>query len=272
MNRTLAAWLVAMSMLLPAIAMAQQTGGSPAPSANQQQAAPPANPKPKSKQELQALQALNALCENPATTGDQVDAAVTDFTTKYPKSDFLSIVNVWAMTYFQSHQNYVKVLEYGEAAIKYNPDELFALTTVAADIPTQVHDTDLDKDQRLAEAESDDNQALALLAAPTVVYNGHTLTPDQINEFKSRCYESLGRVALDRKQYQTAVENYQKALTIATPATQAMDYYLLAQAQEGLQKYSDANASLDQVIAGNNPQLAQMAKAEKAKIAPMVGH
>src|SRR6185437_7098517 len=106
-------------------------------------AAAPKGAHPKSKAEGDALSALNKLAKDANTTPDQINAAVTDFNTKYPTSDYLGSVAVFALQYFQTppHVSYEQSLLYGEMAIKADPTSVYALTTMGDIIPNQVKDT-----------------------------------------------------------------------------------------------------------------------------------
>ncbi|MGH9392859.1 MAG: hypothetical protein ACRD1E_01720 [Terriglobales bacterium] len=218
-----------------------------APAKSSATAAAPKGAHPKSKAEGDALNALNKMAKDSATTGDQLDAAVTDFVTKYPTSDYLASVAVFALQYYQTapHASYEKSLLYGEQAIKADPTSIYALTTVGDIIPNQVKDTDLDRDQRIKEATDADNQAIHVVETSGDTINGQPFPLAAKHVAEAIAYSSLARIANLNKDYAQVVANYQKAIPLDEGRSQAGDYFYLARAQIEMKQYTEALASLD---------------------------
>lgn len=239
----------------------------------QPKAAAPAGPKVQSPQEAKALQAIVAAMRNPATTPQAMDAQITQFNTQFPTSEYATTVNDIAVQFFHAHQDYNRTLQYGENALKKDPNSLFILLQLGSDIPSNVKDTDLDKDQRLKEAEDYNQRALKIAQNLSDTFNGRPLNPQQKqgiqNMVTGSVHSNMGQIDLDRKQYSNAVKEYQAALPLDAPPVAAVDYYHLALAQEGLKDFAGANASLDKAIANDaqNPNVGELAKVEKQKIA-----
>ncbi|HXE32256.1 MAG TPA: hypothetical protein VN515_10720 [Terriglobales bacterium] len=230
-------------MLLAAPALFAQK--APAPSTTM-----PKGAHPKSKEEKDALNALTALYKNPATTGDQLDAALNDFVTKFPTSDYLATVATWGLQFYQTppHADYAKSLVYGEQAIKADPKSLYALATLGDIIPTQVKDTDLDADQRLKEATDDDNAAIQIAQTGGSTINGQPFTDAQKQKLQAIAYTSLARIANIHKDYPNVVANYQKALPFDDAGHQAVDDFYMARAYITMKKWTEANAALDAAL------------------------
>lgn len=222
-------------------------------------AALPKGAHPKSKAEQDALKALQKMANDPATTPDQIEAAETDFATKYPTSDYLSTVAVWALQYYQNpaHNNYARSLFYGEQAIKYDPNSVYALVTLGDIIPNQVKDTDLDRDQRIKEATDDDNQAIKVAETAGATLNGQPFTDAAKHVVEATAYSSLARLANLDKDYANVVADYQKAIPLDDAAHQAVDNFYMARAYIEMQKYPEALAALDAAskAAPDNPQV-----------------
>lgn len=231
------------SLVLAAPVLVAQTPAAPAASTAS------SAPKVKSKEEYQALQSINKLAQTPTTTPAEMDAAITNFITKFPTSDFRSSVSVLGLRYYQdpAHTDYAKSLVYGEQALKTDPNELYALITLGTIIPDNVHDTDLDRDQRLQEATQDDEQALALAEkyAATGTVNGQPFTADIKNSIEADAYGSLARIATIKKDYAGAVADYAKAIPLDDGPHQAQDYFYTARAQMAMKQWPQALASLD---------------------------
>jgi len=240
---TLACSLGMVLIAAPAL-IAQQ---KPAASAT---AAAPKGAHPKSAAESNALNALNKLAKDPATTADQMDAAITGFVTQFPTSDYVASVNTFGLQYYQTppHVSYSKSLVYGEAAITADATSVYALTTVGDIIPNHVTDTDLDRDQRLKEASDDDNQVLHLVQTAGAALHGQPFTDAAKNEASAIANSSLARIANLNKDYPTVVANYAKAIPLDPPAQQAVDYFYTARAQIMLKQYPEALASLEAAL------------------------
>jgi len=237
--------LILGSLLMAAPMLVAQTPAASAP------AATPAakTPRVKSKEEAVALTNLNKLAQTPTTTPAQMDAAITDFITKFPTSDFLAAANVLGLQFYQdpSHTDYAKSLVYGEQALKADPNELYALATLGDLIPENVHATDLDRDQRLQEATQDDQKAIQLAEqyAAAGSANGRPFAQDTKNAVEADAYGSLARIATVKEDYPNVVAEYAKAIPMDDPAHQAQDYFYTARAQIAMKQYPQALASLD---------------------------
>src|SRR6185437_15788193 len=120
---------LALGLMLVAAPVLLAQGQKPATATS----AAPQGAHPKSKAEGNALNAINKLAKDPATTADQLDAAITSFVTAYPSSDYVGSVYTFGLQFNQTppHVNYEKSVQYGEEAIKANPDSVYALATVA---------------------------------------------------------------------------------------------------------------------------------------------
>lgn len=249
------------------------TGAAALQTAPAQSQAAPAGPKVHSPEEAKALQGIVAAMRNPATTPQAMDAQITQFNTQFPTSEYMTTVNDIAVQFFHAHQDYNRTLQYGENALKKDPDSLFILLTLGSDIPGNVKDTDLDKEQRLSEAQGYNQRALKIAQSLPDVFNGRPLNAQQKQGIQQMVigsvHSNLGQIALDRKQYADAVKEYQTALPMDSPAIAAVDYYHMALAQEGMKDLTAANASLDKAIANSaqNPNVGELAKVEKQKIA-----
>ncbi|HET9785353.1 MAG TPA: tetratricopeptide repeat protein, partial [Terriglobales bacterium] len=194
------------------------------------------------------LQDLQKMSRDPATQPAAMDAALTGFATQYPTSDYLGTVAVWGLQYFQTppHVDYAKSLVYGEQAVKGEDPSIYALVTLGSIIPDQVKDTDLDYDQRAAEAKADDEKAIAMADSGATTLNGQPFSEAEKTLVRSKAYASLGKLAMVAKDYPTAVANYQKAAQYDNGPSQAADYFYAARAQMELKQWDAALASLDQ--------------------------
>ena len=246
LNRHLVTCSLATLLLAPAGLAAQTT--PPASPAAAAPAKPHQKAKPKSKAEEKALQDLQKMTRDPAAQPAAVDTALTAFATQYPTSDYLSTVAVWGLQYFQTppHVDYAKSLVYGEQAAKGEDPSLYALVTLGTIIPDQVKDTDLDYDQRVAEAKADDQKAIEIADSGATTLNGQPFAEAEKTLVRSKAYASLGKLAMVAKDYPGAVTNYEKAATYDTGSSQAADYFYAARAQMEQKQWDDALKLLDE--------------------------
>ena len=113
------------------------------------------SPRPKSQAEYDAYKAA-AMLTDPA----KMEAAATDFAEKFPESDLRSSLFQQAMGLYQQGRDAGKTLEMARDALKYDAGNPVALLGVAQVLAERAHDSDLDRDDRLAEAHADAQGAL----------------------------------------------------------------------------------------------------------------
>ncbi len=142
-------------------------------------AAAPAGKRPpqaKSQPEFDAYKAAIALTD-PA---GQEKAAI-DFATKFPDSELRPVLFKAVMHGYQQANDAGKMREMAEKVLTYDPDEPEALLGVAQAISERTKDTDLDKDQRMAEARKDAQKALTTIDTD-IPASGYP--PDQLTAYK----------------------------------------------------------------------------------------
>ena len=107
-------------------------------------------PQAKTQAEFEAYNAAKQLADPAAA-----EKAADDFATKYPDSELRVELYKMAMQKYQQNNNGEKMLEMGQKALTYDADDPAALVGTAQVLAERTRDTDLDKDQRLAEAKKD---------------------------------------------------------------------------------------------------------------------
>src|ERR1700757_3102371 len=135
-------------------------------------------PQAKTQPEFEAYKAVMAL-----TDGAAVEKAADDFAAKYPDSELRVMVYKAAMGRYQQANNADKMLEMAQKALTFDPDDPQALLGAAQVLAERTHDTDLDKDQKLAEAKKNAERALVTLDTdlPTT-----GVAPEQLAMFTAR--------------------------------------------------------------------------------------
>jgi tetratricopeptide (TPR) repeat protein len=216
------------------------------PPAGQTAAAPQGKrpPQAKTTPEFEAYKAAIALTDAAAQ-----EKAADDFATKFPDSELRVVLYKAAMQRYQMANNADKMLEMAQKALSYDPDDPEALVGVAQVITERTRDTDLDKDQRLAEAKKDAERALVTVDTdvPTAGY-----PPEKIDQFKryvrSEAYAILGTLASNAEKYPEAETNLHKSIDAFPEQVDPVAVLRLAIALDKQNKTSEALKYANQAV------------------------
>ncbi len=204
-----------------------------------------AGPEPKSQEELDALMAVQS-----STTAEDRITTATKFLGDFPETEFKEFGNYMLMLSYQQTNDFENMLLYGERTLELNADNVGTLLQLAFAIPTRTREFDLDKNEKLAKAEDFGKRALTLI--PNMQKMDPSLTDEAWlmtkKDFMSQGNESLGMIALKRKDFPLAEEMLQKALTLAGEQTGPTFYYL-AESLHGQGKKDEAMNAIDKSIA-----------------------
>jgi len=194
---------------------------------------------------------------------DRTLQLVKEFETKYPDSKLLTVVYTCAAYAWRQKAAMApndaerksalnSVLEYGEKSLKLKPDNLLSLLIMAAMLPQSQlgRNADLDKGQKLAQAEGYAQQAIQLI-------DQLTMQPGQTDEQFQRAkaevawepHSALGMIHLerslmalqppDKEELAKAEQEYQMAVSMASrPLPQ--DYFRLGEVRTMLNKVDGA--------------------------------
>jgi tetratricopeptide (TPR) repeat protein len=259
MKRLILTGTLVMATGLTALMAQQQKGAAPA-QGQQAQQAKPTGPAPKSKGELEALQALMGAQGNP----DATIKAGDDFLTKYADTDFKeAVLQSIAMAYQQKGDN-DKAQIYGERILEVNPKSYQAELMVGEILASKTRENDLDKEEKLTKADKMLHGAIDNVNAATKP--NPQLSDAQWEEGKkyiiAQAHNGLGMVGLVRKKFDVAATEFKAAAdTDPQPAYQVR----LASALESGGKHDEAIAVCDKVLADPqlHPQIKQVATSIK---------
>jgi tetratricopeptide (TPR) repeat protein len=180
-----------------------------------QAAAAPAGKRPpqaKTQPEFDAYKTANGLTDPAAQ-----EKAASDFAAKFPDSELRPLLYKAVMHGYQQGNNADKMMEMAQKVLSFDPDDPEALLGVAQVLAERTRDTDLDKDQRWAEARKDAQRALVTVDTdvPSTGY-----PPDQLNAYKgflrSEAYAILGTIDFNAKSW-TDAEGYLRKSIDAFP-------------------------------------------------------
>ena len=254
--------------MLTAMALAQgatqQTPNAAAPSKQAESAPAAKGPAPKTQAEYDAYKAA-ASQPDPA----KVEAAATDFAEKFPASELRPFLFQQAMALYQQANNPDKTLEMARSVLKYDPANPVALLTAAQMLAERTHAEDLDRNDRLAEANTDAQSALQHAAT---IPQPPNLTAEQfaaaLAQLRGTAHEVIGTVSFKKEDYAAAIKEYNAAAAEEKEHTDPVVYLRLAVSYD---KSGDVKSAIDaaqKAVASSEPgsQIRELAEQEKARL------
>lgn len=248
---------VAVMGLLAGLALAQAPPAGPARAGGPGAAAGPVKPA-LSAAEKAAVGDIAKLFNDASTQPEIFDQAIASFRQQFPHSPAMLTVLVTAVRFHRRRDDYLPELHYGMEALRRDPNNLYVLSSLGMAIPQNVQTTDLDIDQRLAQAETYDHHVLAIaqgwkITAQGLDVGGNRLTAAQAkilcDNLEGPAYASLGRIAWVRKQYPAAIAAYEQALAFETAPTQkAQTWYNIGASQAAQGHTPQAQAALQKAL------------------------
>ncbi len=217
-----------------------------------------------SQEELKAYQDAFAL-----TDPDKLLAAANDFSTKYPNSQLRASLYIRAMNLYAQSNNSDKVIDCGRQAIAADPTNPIPLVQVASALAESTRETDLDREQRLAEAAKDAQAAIDNIDTGLVL--PANADPARVDAAKksilTMAYDTLGMVDLSKKDYASAITSLQKAISESSGNPEAVLYLRLSVAQDNLKQYPQALDSANKAVQySKDGQVQNLAKMQQARL------
>jgi hypothetical protein len=211
------------------------------------QATAPAGKRPpqaKTQPEFEAYNTAKAL-----TDGVAQEKAAADFATKYPDSELRPLLYKMVMHTYQQANNADKMMEMAQKILTYDADDPEALLGVAQVLAERTRDTDLDKDQRLAEARKDAQRALTTVDTDIPSMG---VTPEQLNAFKgflrSEAYAILGTLDFNNKAWADAEGNLRKSIDAFPQQVDPIAVFRLSVALDMQNRYAEGLKFANQAV------------------------
>lgn len=202
------------------------------------------SPAAKTQPEFEAYKTAAALTD-PA----QLEKAAGDFATKFPDSELRVLLFRQAMHGYQNANNGDKMEEMGRKALAIDPDDPEALLAVAQVIAEGTRDTDIDRDQKVAEAKKDAERALVTVDTDVPTMGN---APDRVDQYKrflkSEAYAILGTLASNAKNYAEAETNLRKSIEVFPEQVDSVAVLRLAVALDMQNKIPDALKYANQAV------------------------
>ena len=228
-------------------------------------------PQAKTQPEFDAYQAAIKNANDPAAMEKSSD----DFAAKFPESELRVLLYRATMHGYQNINNAEKMAAMAEKVLTIDPDDPEALVGAAEVIAERTRDTDLDKDQRLAEAQKDAQRALQTIDTDVAIPAG---TPqDRIDAYKgflrSSAYSILGTIAFNQKNYPEAESQFRKSIDVFPSQPDPVVVLRLAIALDNQGKYPDAlkeaNHAVD--LTQENTAAGTLARRERDRLVQLTG-
>ena len=204
-----------------------------------------------------------------------LEKGADDFAAKFPDSDLRLLLYENLMTQYQQANNSAKMEEIGRKIIAIDPDQPDALLAAAESTMANTRDTDLDKDQKLAEAAKNAQHALQTIDTDLSIPAG---TPqDKIDAFKqylkSDAYSILGTIAFKKENYADAESNYRKSLDAFASQPDAVVVLRLALSLDKQNKYPEALEQANKAVelTQENTTVGTYARRERDRLVQLTG-
>jgi tetratricopeptide (TPR) repeat protein len=249
-----------------------QSGDKPAaqtPAAGQAAPAAPQGKRPaqaKTQPEYEAYNAAKVLTDPAA-----LEKAADDFAVKFPDSELRPILYSAAMNLYQQANNADKMMDMAKKILTYDADSPEALLGVAQVLAERTRDTDLDKDQKLAEARK--NAERALVTVDTDIPTAG-IPQDRLDAYKgflkSEAYAILGTLSFTAKNWADAESNLRKSIDALPQQPDPIAVFRLSVALDMQNKYPEAlkfaNQAVDLTKDRPDSAAAKAAQAEKDRL------
>jgi tetratricopeptide (TPR) repeat protein len=226
-------------------------------------------PQAKTQDEFAAYKAAAALTDPAAQ-----EKAANDFATKFSDSELRPLLFKAVMHAYQGAKNLDKMLEMAQKVLSYDADDPEALLVVAQVQAERTRDTDLDKDQRLAEARKDAQRAL--VTVDTDIPSGG-YPPEQLSAFKgyvrSEAYEILGTLDYNAKAWSDAEGNLKKSIDAYPQEPDPVAVFRLSVALDMQNKYPEALKYANQAVGltKEGTDAGDAARKEKDRLTQLTG-
>jgi tetratricopeptide (TPR) repeat protein len=226
-------------------------------------------PQPKSKGEVEALQALFA-AQDPDSRIKAADALLS----KYADTDFKATALFLAAASYEQKNDFENMVIYSERTLQADPQNYSAMLMLARGFAQRTREHDLDREEKLARAEKYARDADAAIKAASKPRPD--ITDEQWAEakkdFTAQGHEALGLVAMARKKYDVAVAEFKMSVdSSAQPDPSTL--VRLAAAYNMSNKPDEALAIVDKMLAQADlhPAIRQFAQAEKVRATQLKG-
>jgi len=203
-----------------------------------------------------------------AQSPDERIKAADEFVTKFPDSMYKGIALYDAAEAADAKGDYIKAITYAKEALQADPTNFDAKLLIAGETAQHTRENDLDKTEKLTEANKYAKEALEEI--PNAAKPQPSIQDAQWDQYKknatARAHIDLGLIAMAQKKTTEEVQEFQTAVDMMNPPDQVA-MARLANAYNDLGKPDEALAVLNKLLAMNDliPQVKNFALQEKAR-------
>jgi tetratricopeptide (TPR) repeat protein len=232
--------------------------------------APKRPPQAKTQEEFKAFQTAAA-----STTPEAQEKAANDFAAKFPDSELRILLYRQAMNSYQNANNADKMVEMGRKILGIDPNDPQALIEVAEVLSERTRNTDLDFNEKTAEATKLATHALETV--DTDLMFAANAPPEKVQAakdwLKATAYAILGNISMVKKDYPGAEQNLKKAIDMSKNQPDPVNYLRLAVALDNQSKYAEALATADQAVGmtQENTTVGQLSRQEQSRLKQLAG-
>jgi tetratricopeptide (TPR) repeat protein len=227
-------------------AFAQNSDKAGSQNAPAGQAAPAGKRRPmaKTQEEYAAFNTANGVTDAAAQ-----EKAANDFAAKFPDSELRPLLYKAVMGAYQQANNDAKIREMAQRVLTYDADDPDALLSMAQELADRTRDTDLDRDQRFAEAKKDAQRALITVDTdvPTAGIDPARLALYKANA-RNQAYYVLGTVDYNNKAWADAEGNLKKSIEAYPQQVDPITVFRLSVALDMQNKYPEALKYANQAV------------------------
>ena len=220
--------------------------------------AAPKGPAPKSKAEVEALQALQAAQGNP----DATIAACENLITKFADTDFKAVALFMEADAYEKKGDSEHMVIFAERTLEASPQNFQAALMLAKYYASHTRENDLDREEKLGKAEKYANSVIELMkTTPKPPQIPDEQWPDVKKDISAEAYNTIGLANLVRKKYDASAASFKQAVdTNSRPEPAYMVRLASALASSG--KNDEAIVWCDKVLGDANahPQVKQVAQ------------
>jgi tetratricopeptide (TPR) repeat protein len=235
--------------------------------------AAPAAKRPLQFKTTQEQDAWKAAAAN--TDAAALEKASDDFAAKFPDSEARVLLYQNAMRLYQNANNAEKSEAMGRKVLSFDADNPEALIIVAEVIAERTRDSDIDKDQRFAEAISMAQKATQTVDTDISVPAG---TPqEKIDAYKSllrsNAYSILGTIEFKKENYVGAQDNLQKSIDAFPSNPDPVVVLRLALSLDKQGKYPEALKAANRAVdmTQDNTVIGTPARHERDRLQQLTG-
>ena len=247
--------------------------GTAQPNAAQGGATQPQGKRPPQAKTQPEFEAYNAAIK--ATDATAMEKAADDFAAKFPDSELRVLLYRGTMRSYQSANNADKMQEVGHKVLALDPNDPEALIGVAEVMAERTRDTDIDKDQRLAEASKMARQSLETIDTDITVPAG---TPQEKvdaykNGLRSSAYSIIGTIQFNSEKYPDAEASFRKSIDAFPSQPDPVVVLRLALAIDKQGRYPDALIEANKAVqlTQENTNAGTVARRERDRLVQLTG-